>query len=242
MRIASLLLILTVGVSACSKTPVQEVAPATPLTYQARTDIGPQGQPIEIAAVRQAYLTERNVRQRVAYNGPEQPGTIVVDPYARFLYHVLENGEAMRFGIAVGKAGTGFHGEATINRKAAWPAWTPTENMVRTEPELYADVAGGMSGGIENPMGARALYLYQGSRDTMYRIHGTVDSSSIGKATSAGCIRLFNQDIMDLFEEVPRGTEVKVRTEAESLRYEGRLVETPDGYLVPADEWQAASR
>lgn len=241
MRIASLMLTAALGLAACAPTPetMDSTAPVQSSTYQARIDEGPGGKPIQIQSVRPAYLTERNMRQRVAYNGPEAPGTIVVDPYSRFLYHVLENGEAMRFAIAVGKAGKGFHGNATISRKAAWPSWTPTANMIRTEPELYAEFAGGVPGGIANPLGSRALYLYQGSRDTMYRIHGTMDPSSIGKATSAGCIRLFNQDIMDLFDETPRGTKVKVRTEAESRRYEGVLVETPDGYLRPADEMAA---
>lgn len=239
MRIAPLMLIAVLGLAACAQTAPEIPMPTTQVessTYRARIDEGPGGKPIQIQRIRPAYLTERNVRQRVAYNGPEAPGTIVVDPYSRFLYHVMENGEAMRFGIAVGKAGTGFHGDATIARKAAWPSWTPTANMIRTEPELYAEFAKGVPGGAANPLGSRALYLYQGSRDTMYRIHGTMDPSSIGKATSAGCIRLFNQDIMDLFDETPRGTKVKVRTEAESRRYEGELIQTPDGYLVPANQ------
>lgn len=242
MRTAPLLLILALGVAACTSQPEVAETPTvrtTPAIYQARMDTGPNGEPMQIPAVRTAYLNERNVRQRVAYNGPEAPGAIVVDPYARLLYHVLENGEAMRFGIAVGKAGTGFAGSGTIQRKAAWPSWTPTANMVRTEPELYGHLAGGVAGGMSNPLGSRALYLYQGGQDTMYRIHGTMDPSSIGKATSAGCIRLFNQDIIDLFNEIPRGTQVKVRTPAESRQYEGYLVETPDGYMVSPEELQA---
>ena len=177
----------------------------------------------------------------MAYNGPEAPGTIVVDPYARFLYHVLEGGEAMRFGIAVGQAGKNFQGNASINRKHAWPSWTPTANMVRTQPELYGPLKGGLRGGVDNPLGSRALYLYRGGRDTMYRIHGTMDPSSIGKATSAGCIRLFNQDIMDLFDEIPNGTRVKVRTPGESRALEGEMIEQPNGYLVPASQLQTAA-
>lgn len=242
MRKASLMLLAAMGlVTACASTPPNPLANprVTPAIYGARVDQGPGGEAINLPAIRPAYLTERNMRQRVPFNGPEPAGTIVVDPYARFLYHVLDNGEAMRYGIAVGKAGKGYHGTATIQRKAAWPSWTPTANMVRTEPELYADFAGGVPGGIDNPLGPRALYLYEGSRDTMYRIHGTMDPSSVGKATSAGCIRLFNQDILDLFENTPRGTTVRVRTQAESLRYEGPLIDTPDGYLVTPEEWQA---
>src|SRR5690606_29991595 len=107
------------------------------------------------------------------------PGTIVVDPHARVLYHVLEGGLATRYGIAVGREGYGFSGSANVRRKAEWPGWTPTANMIRREPDVYGPYAGGMPGGLENPLGARALYLYRGNRDTMYRIHGTNSVSSI---------------------------------------------------------------
>lgn len=239
MRIVPIVLALALAaVAGCSDTPQTQApaAPSIPDIYQARVDTGPKGEPIDIPAINPAYLNERNIRARVAYNGAESPGTIVVDPYARFLYHVLENGEAMRFGIAVGQAGKNFSGTANINRKAAWPSWTPTANMVRQDPDLYGPVRHGLPGGIENPLGSRALYLYRGGRDTMYRIHGTMDPSSIGKATSAGCIRLFNQDILDLYDETPLGTRVRVRTPAESTRLEGPLDETPEGYLVPAGQ------
>ena len=241
MRLAPLLLAMGLGLAACAPTPPTTTTPPAQGGYGARTDSGPNGEPIEIHAVRPAYLTESNRRQRVAYNGPEAPGTIVVDPYARFLYHVLDNGEAMRFGIAVGQAGKNFQGNASINRKHAWPSWTPTANMVRTQPELYGPLKGGLRGGVDNPLGSRALYLYKGGRDTMYRIHGTMDPSSIGKATSAGCIRLFNQDIMDLFDEIPNGTRVKVRTPGESRALEGEMIEQPNGYLVPASQLQTAA-
>lgn len=236
MRIVPVLIALALALAGCTDTPQNQASgtAAVPDTYQARVDVGPQGEPIDIPAVNPAYLNERNIRTRVAYTGSEGPGTIVVDPYARFLYHVLENGEAMRFGIAVGQAGKNFSGSATIRRKAAWPSWTPTANMVRNDPDLYGPVRNGLPGGIGNPLGSRALYLYRGGRDTMYRIHGTMDPSSIGKATSAGCIRLFNQDILDLYDETPLGTPVRVRTPSESARLEGPLVETPEGYLLPA--------
>ncbi|MTH34179.1 L,D-transpeptidase family protein [Paracoccus limosus] len=228
------MLAVGLGLAACAQTPPQTPAVSSVGSgpYGARTDSGPNGEPIEIQAVRKAYLTDRNTRQTVAYNGTEAPGTIVVDPYARFLYLVKEGGQAERFGVAVGKAGKTFQGNATIRRKQAWPSWTPTANMVRTQPELYGPLKNGLGGGINNPLGSRALYLYQGSRDTMYRIHGTMDPSSIGKATSAGCIRLFNQDIMDLFDQIPMGTPVRVRTQSESIALEGPLVETPDGYMT----------
>lgn len=248
MRIAaSLALALAMGLAACTPTTNAPVpanpagdnattgAPSVvPPVYQSRTDVGPDGEEIDIAAVNPAYLVPRNQRQRVTYQGSESPGTIVVDPYARFLYHVLENGEAMRYGIAVGKAGKGFSGSGSIQRKAQWPSWTPTANMVAEQPELYGPVKNGVPGGLENPLGSRALYLYQGGRDTLYRIHGTMDPSSVGRATSAGCIRLFNQDILDLYQEVKIGAPVVVRSEAESRRLEGDLIETPSGYLEPA--------
>lgn len=236
MRIVALMLALSLGLAACAPTPsATTTGPSVgDGTYGARTDSGPNGEPIEIHAVRKAYLTDRNTRQNVSYNGPEAPGTIVVDPYARFLYYVTGPGQAVRYGVAVGQAGKNFQGSATINRKAAWPSWTPTSNMVRNMPELYGPLKNGLRGGVDNPLGSRALYLYQGGRDTMYRIHGTMDPSSIGKATSAGCIRMFNQDIMDLFEQIPNGTRVKVRTQAESRALEGPLVQQPDGYLAPA--------
>lgn len=240
MRLVTLFTAVALGLAACaSSQPVTLATPTVPEAYQARIDSGPNGEPIQIPAVRAAYLNERNQRQQVAYNGPEAPGTIVVDPYARVLYHVQPGGQAMRYGVAVGRAGTGYAGTATVARKAAWPSWRPTDNMIRTQPDLYAQFSGGLSGGMHNPLGSRALYLYEGGRDTYYRIHGTMDPSSIGKATSAGCIRLFNQDVMDLFSQVSTGTTVHVRSEAESLRLEGPMTETPEGYVTPAG--QAAS-
>lgn len=237
MRLVTLFTALALGLAACGNNqPITLPNPTVPATYQARTDTGPNGEPIQIAAVRAAYLNDRNQRQQVAYNGSEAPGTIVVDPYARVLYHVQPGGQAMRYGVAVGRAGTGYAGTATIARKATWPSWRPTDNMIRTQPDLYAQFADGLTGGAHNPLGSRALYLYEGGRDTYYRIHGTMDPSSIGKATSAGCIRMFNQDIIDLFDKVDTGTTVHVRSQAESVRMEGPMTETPEGYVVPAGQ------
>ena len=246
LRLVSLASAIALGLAACAPTTQTTSAsllagPPVPAVYQARTDTGPQGEPVNIPAVRAAYLTERNQRQQVAYNGPEDPGTIIVDPYARVLYYVTAPGVAMRYGVAVGRAGKGYSGTATIRRKQEWPDWRPTDNMIRTEPELYSQFAGGLSGGLDNPLGSRALYLYEGGRDTYYRIHGTMDPSSIGKATSAGCIRMFNQDGMDLFNQVELGTKVKVRSQAESLRIEGPMRETPEGYVQPEGGGMAAA-
>jgi hypothetical protein len=187
-----------------------------------------------IQPVSQEYLYDGNRRARVAYAGDEAPGTIVVDTYSRKLYLVEEGGMATRYPIAVGREGLSFRGSGVIGRKAEWPYWQPTANMIRTRPDLYADYASGLPGGLENPLGARALYLYRGGKDTKFRIHGTADSASIGHATSAGCIRLFNQDIIDLYEKVPNGTRVKVRTEFESLALEGPQMSDAFGRIVPA--------
>lgn len=180
------------------------------------------------------YLYDGNRRELVAYAGDEAPGTIVVDTHSRKLYLVEEGGMATRYPIAVGREGLSFRGSGVIGRKAEWPYWQPTANMVRTRPDLYAAYAGGLPGGLENPLGARALYLYRGGKDSMFRIHGTSDSASIGHATSAGCIRLFNQDIIDLYDKVPNGTRVKVRTEEESLALEGPMMSNALGQIVPA--------
>jgi lipoprotein-anchoring transpeptidase ErfK/SrfK len=150
------------------------------------------------------------LRQRVDYRSKEPAGTIVVDTAARHLYLVEAGGKAMRYGIGVGKAGLAFAGNATINRKAEWPHWSPTENMMNREPARYRKWASGMDGGLENPLGPRAMYLYQGDRDTMFRIHGTTEPETIGHAVSSGCIRLMNQDIVDLYSRVKVGTHVVV--------------------------------
>ncbi|WP_415715828.1 L,D-transpeptidase [Roseibium sp.] len=150
------------------------------------------------------------VPQRVFYSMKYAPGTIVVDPRNHFLYLMERWGRARRYGVGVGKAGLAFRGSATVERKAEWPRWTPTKNMIRREPQKYAKYANGVPGGINNPLGARALYLYKGGRDTYYRIHGTTQPSSIGRSVSNGCIRMINDHVIDLYERVPLGTQVVV--------------------------------
>ncbi len=137
-------------------------------------------------------------------------GTIVVDPGAKFLYLIEAPGQARRYGVGVGRAGLAFKGSAIIGRKAEWPRWTPTRNMIRREPDKYAQFAGGVPGGINNPLGARALYLYRDGHDTLYRIHGTNQPTSIGRAVSNGCIRMLNDHVKDLYERVPMGAPVVV--------------------------------
>ena len=148
--------------------------------------------------------------QRVRYEGGYKPGTLVVDTGARFLYLVEGGGFATRYGVGVGRAGLAWKGTAVVGRKAKWPSWRPTDNMIRTEPELYSQFAGGLSGGLDNPLGSRALYLYEGGRDTYYRIHGTQDTRKIGRRSSSGCIGLYNPQIEEVYDRAPVGTQVKL--------------------------------
>lgn len=155
-------------------------------------------------------IDPRWLRQTVAFAGPETSGEVVCDPERRFLYLVGDGGTALRYGCGVGRQGFALTGKATVARKAEWPRWTPTPNMLRVDPERNRPWAGGMEGGPRNPLGARALYLYRGGRDTLFRIHGTNEAWSIGRQVSSGCIRLFNQDVIDVYERVPVGTTVTV--------------------------------
>ncbi|MEZ5779027.1 MAG: L,D-transpeptidase [Paracoccaceae bacterium] len=191
-----------------------------------------------IPGVPDQYLEGVNRRTEVAYTGFQGPGVIEVDPHAKFLYLVQRDGTAIRYPIAVGRAGKTLRRPTVIRRKEAWPGWQPTANMLRREPEVYGPFAGGVPGGLASPLGARALYLYSGSRDTYYRIHGTNDLGSIGNSGSAGCIRLFNQDAIDLFNRVELGTPVVIRTYEQSVQIEGeemanRGVELPPTIVSP---------
>lgn len=161
--------------------------------------------PIDVAKVDPQYL-----RQIVDFPTSEPPGTVVVDTTNRFLYLVQEDGKALRYGVGVGKEGLEFKGTANIALKREWPRWTPTQDMIKREPERYAQWSGGMEGGAENPLGPRALYLFKDGKDTLFRIHGTTQPETIGTAVSSGCIRLMNQDVIDLYGRVPQGANVVV--------------------------------
>lgn len=217
-------LVLAILVAACS--PAYE----TPSdgTYGALVDGD-----ITVPAVEKKFLREPNRRASVRYSGTEAPGTIVVDPFAKFLFLVEGDGMATRYPIAVGREGRGFRGTATVGRIASWPGWTPTANMLRTEPEVYGPFARGIPGGRMSPLGARALYLYRGSRDTYFRIHGTNDPETIGNSGSAGCIRLFNQDIIHLAERASVGAQVIVRTYEQSVAAEGFEMANRGGEMQP---------
>ena len=162
------------------------------------------------AAAPRAAIAPQYQRQTVSYSGGEAPGTSIIDTGARHLYLVRPGGEAIRYGVGVGRDGFGWSGSAKVGRKAEWPRWTPPSQMIQRQPEL-ARWAGGMPGGVDNPLGARALYLYRGGRDTLYRIHGTNEPWSIGRAMSSGCIRMLNEDVVHLYGLARVGAKVVVR-------------------------------
>jgi lipoprotein-anchoring transpeptidase ErfK/SrfK len=154
----------------------------------------------------QATIPETYRRHIVDYPRKEVPGTILVDTDARYLYYVLPQGKAIRYGVAVGEEALAFSGVATVGKMAEWPDWIPT-------PEIQARLGpypARVPGGPANPLGARALYLYQGNKDTLYRIHGTNQPEYIGQAISSGCIRMANEDVIDLFDRVRQGAPVVV--------------------------------
>lgn len=154
-------------------------------------------------------LNPRYMPTRVRHNAGLQPGSIHVDPVAKYLYHIGDDGMAMRYGVAVGRSGLQSPGTYTIRRKVEWPSWTPTANMIAREPEVYEPYASGVPGGPDNPLGARALYLYDDvGRDTYLRIHGTPQPWTIGTSASSGCVRLVNDHVMRLYLEVPLDTPV----------------------------------
>lgn len=169
-----------------------------------------EGERFRVPAVSLDDLKPQNLRQLVDYPSAHEPGTLVIDPRNRYLYLIQEGGKALRYGVGVGLEGLEFTGTATVERKAQWPSWTPTPDMIRRNPKLNAPWARGMPAGENNPLGARALYLFKGGRDTLYRIHGTNEPDTIGEAVSSGCIRMMNQDVIDLYNRVPRGAKVVV--------------------------------
>jgi lipoprotein-anchoring transpeptidase ErfK/SrfK len=142
-------------------------------------------------------------REIVRYDGGERPGTIIVSTAERRLYLVLQGGTAIRYGIGVGRPGFTWAGIRNVTRKAEWPAWTPPAQMLKRRPDLPRH----MEGGEDNPLGARAMYL----SGSLYRIHGSNEPDTIGQAVSSGCIRMTNEDVMDLYERVRVGTKVVVR-------------------------------
>ena len=180
--------------------------------YAMRTD----GE-FRLPAIPYRSVDRKYLRQRVGLATRERPGTVIVDPYNRFLYLVEPDGKAMRYGVGVGRQGFLWAGRAYVGWKRAWPTWTPPPAMIAREPELVR-FKSGMEPGLRNPLGARAIYIYRDGRDTLYRLHGTNEPWSIGKAVSSGCIRLFNQDIIDLHDRVKPGARIVVLSKRQSSR------------------------
>lgn len=175
--------------------------------YAAKLD-----EPFPIAAIPYQQIDPRFHRQIVNDPTGERPGTLVVDTGNHFLYLTLQGGKAIRYGVGLGRAGFDWAGRGVIQYKRKWPRWTPPDTMVARQPELerYSIANGGMDPGPNNPLGARAHYIFQNGEDTLYRIHGSPDWRSIGRSTSSGCVRMINQDVIDLFERVRNKTPIIV--------------------------------
>jgi len=175
-------------------------------SYGSVTDAG-----YTLPAIPISRLDKKFHRQIVDYSTSERPGTIVVNTRERFLYYVLPNGKAVRYGIGVGKQGFSWSGEAYVAWKQAWPTWHPPKEMAERKPDVARYVENGMGPGLNNPLGARAMYLFnEKGQDTLFRLHGTPEWGSIGTAASSGCIRLMNQDVIDLYSRVRPGRNTKV--------------------------------
>ena len=197
----------------CAAAPqqVSQLAPQPLMLPDAASPYGPiDTEPFPVRALDLNKVDPDLLRQQVAYNGPYAVGTVIVSIPERRLLLVQPGGSAIRYAVGVGRdEALNFRGSAVIGRKAEWPNWTPTASMIQSMPR-YQAYAGGMPGGADNPLGPRALYLYRDNQDTHFRLHGTIDPRSIGKAVSSGCIRLFNQDIIDLYNRVPVGAPLVV--------------------------------
>ena len=190
-------------------------APAEPSFFAPDIYAAVNTEPFPVSAVPLGEIEPQFRRRVVEAPAGQAPGTVVVDPKARYLYLVESTGRAIRYGVGVGREGFAWSGSAVIHDKRAWPDWYPPKEMFLRQPELRKQMTElqsgiGMKGGPGNPLGARALYLWQGNKDTLFRIHGTLEPSTIGKNVSSGCIRMVNQDVMDLYERVPVNTTVVV--------------------------------
>ncbi|TIP91855.1 MAG: L,D-transpeptidase [Mesorhizobium sp.] len=204
----------SIAVSACTTVARRPVEPPPanfePPLMDYATMYGPvSDNGFELPGIPYEKIDEQFLRQIVPDPTGQRPGTIVVDTQNKFLYYVMGGGEAMRYGIGVGREGFEWRGTARIAAKREWPTWTPPSAMIKRQPEL-AKFAGGMDPGLTNPLGARALYLFNKGGDSGYRLHGSPEWNSIGKAMSSGCIRLMNQDIIDLYDRTSVGAKVIV--------------------------------
>lgn len=200
------------------------------------------GEKFPVPAINLRRIRPEFMRTVVSYDGPEAAGTIVIDPAQHFLFLVNGDGRAIRYGVGVGREGFLWSGDAQINAKREWPDWYPPKEMLARDPSIMRVMSNlqggtGMGGGPGNPLGARAMYLYQGNKDTLYRIHGTVEPWTIGSSVSSGCIRMINQDVMDLFNRVPVGTQVVVLGNAKpSVVASHRRYDPNQGSAVPSHD------
>lgn len=204
-------------------TPAPAVAPVEPIPHQSTVphrDPGPYelnsiygalpNEEFPIPALAPGVLDKQFWRTVVDDPTGEIPGTVVVDTPGHYLYFVLPEGKAIRYGVGVGRAGFEWQGRARIAWKRKWPTWTPPDSMIAREPYLEK-YRNGMQPGLDNPLGARALYIHENGVDTLYRVHGTNEPESIGKSVSSGCIRMINQDVIHLYDQVRPPTPILVR-------------------------------
>ncbi len=213
MIASGLALLALAGCSTTSETKVAANAPATVETseiftdsYSSMTDAG-----YTLPAIPISRLDKKFHRQIVSFDTAERPGTIIVNTRERFLYYILPRGKAVRYGIGVGKQGFAWAGEAYVAWKQEWPTWHPPKEMAARKPDIAKYVEAGMGPGLNNPLGARAMYLFnEKGQDTLFRLHGTPEWASIGTAASSGCIRMINQDVIDLYRRVQPGRQTKV--------------------------------
>jgi lipoprotein-anchoring transpeptidase ErfK/SrfK len=197
------------ALAGCASVPTPQVVEPPPPSPEA-LGYGPLPEErFPIPAARVDLIDPKFYRRRVPDPTGERPGTVVVDTPNRFLYCVLPDGQAMRYGVGIGRDGFAWGGRAVIAYKREWPRWTPPADMIARQPELEI-YRHGMEPGLQNPLGARALYIHENGRDTLYRIHGSTEERSIGKAVSSGCVRLLSQDVIDLHGRVPDGAAIIV--------------------------------
>ncbi len=182
--------------------------------YAARVDEGYPLPAIPIEKINRKFL-----RQIVADPTGEPAGSVVVDVSSHFLYLVRGNGEAIRYGVGLGRAGFEWSGRAVIQWKRKWPKWTPPDEMIARSPELekWSARNGGQPPGLDNPLGSRALYIFKGGEDTLYRVHGSPEWWTIGKSVSSGCVRMLNQDVIDLYDRVPNKSPILVTSGLRSV-------------------------
>lgn len=169
-------------------------------------------EPFPIPAIDLKKIPSKYYRKLISYRSNERPGTVIVDTKNFFLYLIQDNQKAMRYGVGLGRAGFEWSGRARIAWKQKWPKWTPPDEMIARRPELekYSARNGGMAPGLNNPLGLRALYISQGKVDTLYRIHGSPEYWTIGNAVSSGCVRMINQDVVDLYDRVKSNSSIVV--------------------------------